>query len=124
MLVRRPRSEILYAVTLALAAALALAVVMIAIGTRRPRRAVDVRLEGTRAVARQRDRIVWSIDGRMIRSVLLRRSDRGRYEVTLALRGGGTLAVPGRFDVADGHELGSELWAMVQDVRARDGYRG
>lgn len=109
--------------TSALGASFALVVVVIAVGARRARRRIDVRLEGTRAVARQEDRIVWSVEGGMIRSVLLRRSDRGTYEVTLALRGGGTLAVPGRFDAADGYELGSELWAMLQDLRARDGYR-
>lgn len=106
------------------AAWLALAVVMFAVAHWPAPRALTVRLEGRRAVARSADAIIWSVERATIRSVLLRRCGSGPYEVVLALRGGGTLIVPARFDADDGYEFASDLWFALQELRACDGYRG
>lgn len=108
----------------AAAACIALAIVMTAVAARRARRRITVRLESTRAVAQDADRIIWSVDCATIRSVLLSQSVRGWYEVELLLRGGGTLVVPARFDATDGREFGTAFWSRLQHLRASSGYRG
>ena len=105
-------------------ASCALAIVMIAIATRSARRRIEVRLEGTRVVAGDAGRIIWSVERATIRSVLLRRPGNCAHEVLLVLRGGGALVVPARFGAADGYKFGSQLWSMLQNLRAYDGYRG
>ncbi len=102
----------------------ALAALMFAIAARPPRPGATMRLEGTRAVATEDDRVLWSVERVTIRSVLLRQAGSRAHEVVLALHGGGTVIVPARFDACNGYEFASELWSALQVLRAGDGYRG